>query len=224
MLTAKCLGTKGWKGVGEFKHVTFNRFAELYPEYDFVFCGDNGQGDLLAGQLMAAGTPIPGEPSVSATILAVLIHEVLPDDKVLALEPAVERGDGWRKSLANQRLYHHQTYVGAAAELYERKTGLVSAEQLRDVAVGAIEDFSEDVTYHSQWSTPDKWLPYEKKLSADLQRADALLQKAGLQPLGTLQSVQELTPKLNNLAAFFDKHNYASDFDDDAAEPLVASP
>ena len=28
------------------------RYARLYQEYDFIFLGDNGQGDLLAGQLM----------------------------------------------------------------------------------------------------------------------------------------------------------------------------
>ncbi|CAK0902008.1 unnamed protein product, partial [Prorocentrum cordatum] len=49
-----CRKTAAWRRVGRFKHRTFRNFAQLYPEYDYVFCGDDGQGDLLAGQMMVS--------------------------------------------------------------------------------------------------------------------------------------------------------------------------
>lgn len=54
MLTYPCLKTRAWKRVGELKYETYKRFARLYLEYDFVFCGDDGQGDLWAGERMTA--------------------------------------------------------------------------------------------------------------------------------------------------------------------------
>ena len=44
--------TRAWKAVGELKFSTFMDYAALYSEYSFVFCGDDGQGDLLAGEMM----------------------------------------------------------------------------------------------------------------------------------------------------------------------------
>jgi len=52
MLTYACVKNVAWSRVGEFKYQTYKRFARLYLEYDFVFCGDDGQGDLWAGQRM----------------------------------------------------------------------------------------------------------------------------------------------------------------------------
>lgn len=52
LIAYPCLKTLAWKRVGEFKYQTYKKFAKLYLEYDFVFCGDDGQGDLYAGQRM----------------------------------------------------------------------------------------------------------------------------------------------------------------------------
>ncbi|CAE7236786.1 Poc1a [Symbiodinium natans] len=42
----------GWRDVGERKAESYWKFKALYEEYDFIIFGDNGQGDLLAGQLI----------------------------------------------------------------------------------------------------------------------------------------------------------------------------
>ena len=34
------------------KFVNFNQFRQLYPEYRFIFVGDNGQGDVQAAEMM----------------------------------------------------------------------------------------------------------------------------------------------------------------------------
>lgn len=52
LMSYGCRGTWAWRAVGEVKVDAFLQFRVLYPEYDFIFCGDNGQGDLYAAQLM----------------------------------------------------------------------------------------------------------------------------------------------------------------------------
>ena len=42
-----------WTKVGEQKYTTYQQYLALYPEFEMVFFGDNGQGDLLAAERMA---------------------------------------------------------------------------------------------------------------------------------------------------------------------------
>jgi phosphatidate phosphatase APP1 len=41
-----------WFGGFSKKFQNFQEYVTLYPEYSFVFIGDNGQGDLDAAKLM----------------------------------------------------------------------------------------------------------------------------------------------------------------------------
>ena len=66
--------TLAWKAVGELKFKTFENYSKMYPEYKYVFCGDDGQGDLLAGELMSKHYP--------DSVLAVFIHRVVDKGKV----------------------------------------------------------------------------------------------------------------------------------------------
>lgn len=52
MFFDKCKGPASWRNAGMNKYTSFTNLADLYDEYDFVFFGDNGQGDLYAGQMM----------------------------------------------------------------------------------------------------------------------------------------------------------------------------
>jgi len=47
-----CLGTFAWREVGKLKYAQFNNFRCLYEEYDFVFFGDSGQGDMLCADYL----------------------------------------------------------------------------------------------------------------------------------------------------------------------------
>ena len=44
-------------GLGFKKAQNFKDYYSLYPEYTFVFIGDNGQGDVVAAELMAKDYP-----------------------------------------------------------------------------------------------------------------------------------------------------------------------
>jgi len=201
MLTYCCRKTKAWRRVGEAKYNSFKKYAQLYLEYDYVFCGDNGQGDLLAGQHMVAESPeLSGSESEgeeeqvnpNPRVLAVLIHEVMPDEQALALEPPkpAQRGEAWRAELARQRLFFHRTYLGAAAQLYEACPGLISAPALRQIAEEAVQNFEADVRY-CEWS--GDWSKYEEAFQEDHARVSRLLQKAGVE-LKQPVPVAELLP------------------------------
>lgn len=71
------------------KAQSFEQYASLYPEYSFVFIGDNGQGDLRTAEIVltrqqqqqqqagGSGRPVAG-PGGVVRVDAVYIHRVQP--------------------------------------------------------------------------------------------------------------------------------------------------
>jgi hypothetical protein len=229
-VTGKCLKASAWKMVGEDKYMTYKNFRQLYREYDFIFSGDDGQGDLLAGQKMSeaekAGEdgddgnaelcangkgPLLEGPSDEG-LLAVLIHEVLPSGKPLALEPADARGKAWRDRLREQGVLLHRSYVGAAVDLNRCLPSLVSVPALRSVALAAIKDFDEARSLYSQdWSVRELDAATEA-LREDLARADEILQTAGQAPLPRLRDFDEIMCQSETAsAASFSSRDSSSD-------------
>jgi hypothetical protein len=102
--------------IAEEKHKRFLEFAPLYPEYDYVFLGDSGQGDAIAGEMMLA------HPSVRA----VFIHDI-------SGMPEIERAENRAR-----RIFLHDTYLGAA--LYAFSLGLISRPGLSRVALAAVAE------------------------------------------------------------------------------------
>lgn len=151
-----------WEDVGRFKHTVFQEYASLYREYDFIFCGDNGQGDLLAGQLMMEG-PEEDRP------IAILIHQVVDLEKSLTLEEKEPN----TAALATQGIFLHRTYVGAALALHRAFPKLMSVRQLQCVAECAQDDFDTSRIMYPEWTR--KWEVYEEELSADLSVVGPLL-------------------------------------------------
>jgi len=179
---------RAWQRVGEFKYTTFKKYAQLYLEYDYIFCGDNGQGDLLAGQLMLSKAVELSDSESDSTegcidphpqVLAVLIHEVMPDEKALALDPPTSaRGSlAWRERLRSQGILFYKTYLGAAAQVYENCPGLLSARDLREIGNQAIQHFEADMKY-CLWT--GEWSHFEDAMQEDWAYSVRLLQQAGL--------------------------------------------
>jgi len=174
--------------VGERKFEAYLKFRELYREYDYCFCGDSGQGDLLAGQLMLREPPF--SPDEGPRLLCVLIHRVLPDGKALADEPARERGPGWREDLEKQGLILHEGYVGAAAALHARDPHLISAQQLAEIAQEAAGEL--DALRWAELENRHCWLQAEKLLQRDLDLVAPVLTAAGQEPMPTLRRTLQL--------------------------------
>lgn len=191
-----CFRSRSWNQVGEKKVLVFQQYVQLYGEYDFVFFGDNGQGDLLAGQLMMgfqrgdAVTPNAAEAfsTCKPRVLAVVIHEVLPLEECLSLELHAERNANWRTQLAQDGIYFHKTYVSAAISLVEAR--LLSIYQLIDVVISARTDF---ISAHAMFpERQDDWGLMDDDLRADLTRANQVIIEAGLLPVEDLPPAHTL--------------------------------
>merc|ERR1712224_106771 len=139
----RCCHKRAWKRVGKDKYNAYLQFKQLYGEYDFVFFGDDGQGDLLAAQWMAKASgssgrllwpEAPGKGTTYPALKAALIHEVLPNGTPLAMTPEQDRGDAWRENLSKQGILFHRTYVGAAVDLHQHDSRLVSLAEVAHVA------------------------------------------------------------------------------------------
>lgn len=199
-----CLGTRAWKYAGEGKFQAFSQFRRLHGEYDFVFLGDNGQGDLLAGQMMvddeelaltsdddtltphssrtlisSSYSSIP-EPETRSQVRAVLIREVLPDfNKALTVEHVEDRQDEgvWKKDYEEKGLFFHKTYVGAALKLHKHIPDVITVEKLRDIVAGAVESCRYGFHMYPGW----KWKDATRNLKADIDEANKVLRRNGLE-------------------------------------------
>jgi len=182
---AKCLRNDAWLPVGENKLELLRRYSRLYLEYDLIFCGDDGQGDLLAGQkalfdgLAESGCESSGASDseegaeLSCTgdppggrLLAVLIHEVSGGAPPLRFDPQEPHGEAWRAKWLARGLVCHRTYVGAAVALRDLGAG-VSEADVEAVAMDAITDFVQTM----QMNPGFDWEPARRDLEEDLRKA-----------------------------------------------------
>ena len=142
--------TQAWKWVGEIKFKSFCDYTELYMEYDFVFVGDNGQGDLYAAEKMLEVEWLKDR------LKGVFIHQVLEQGKQLDGESVAKRlsmagafevrelGGGGRKKPCI-----FNTYVDAAVSAY--KMGMFNKDDMHQVACSAIEDFDDLRALHPEF-------------------------------------------------------------------------
>lgn len=209
---------RAWQPVAEQKFQTFRQYRALYSEYDFIFCGDNGQGDLLAGQhmmnedpMMKPGQTLHGKAGGGPNTIAVLIHEVKPADDVLSLDDAEERGPEWRQDLSNQNIFLFRSYVGAAVALHLCKPEIVSAEDLLKICISTEQEFDRMRLMYYEWG--ERWVPAEEELRADLWEAARVLEEAGFQ-VPQLKQTTELLSTIQPVAM-----SQASSFNADAEPP-----
>jgi hypothetical protein len=119
-------GLLGNKRIAKKKFTNFAEFSMLFPEYDFVLCGDSGQGDAALGMLMQEHYP--------KKVRGVYIHNINKNDVT---------GDGELKSVyeKEKNFEFFQTYVGSAAQAY--RVGLIDGESLVRVARATLDEFVE---------------------------------------------------------------------------------
>jgi len=108
------------------KFSNFAEYVQLYPEYTFVFVGDNGQGDLRAALLMLE--------DYCELVEAVFIHVVQPIKSTYGYS-LFEKLEAAKRA----KICFFQNYAEAATDAFER--GLFSAEQLSEVLRGVRRDF-----------------------------------------------------------------------------------
>lgn len=101
------------------KFENFEEYARIYPEYDFAWIGDSGQGDAMLAERLLSSHP--------NRVKGAFIHDVVGLD------------DQARQQLRQRGVRVFDTYVGAAVEAHQ--AGLISAEGVRRVAAAAQQDF-----------------------------------------------------------------------------------
>mmetsp|Transcript_57313 Transcript_57313/g.185653 ORF Transcript_57313/g.185653 Transcript_57313/m.185653 type:complete len:624 (+) Transcript_57313:465-2336(+) len=196
-LTAKCRGTRAWQAVGQAKCRSMMNFRSLYSEYDFIFCGDDGQGDLLAAEMIATEAELIAVKEQSTSfLLAAIIHNVLPggSDEALAVQPRKSN-----EELARHSIFMHESYVGAALSLHRAHPDVLSARQLARVAEDAVRDF-EDIerllrtsgSLGSEADVQSSWTQTKKTFQADLAAADLDVKRANLPSLSRLRTPENL--------------------------------
>jgi len=146
----------------------------MYPEYKYVFCGDDGQGDLLAGELMTKYYP--------DTVLAVFIHRVVHKGKALhtqvlktkgetllgeTLVPPLEAPLSWNDLSATvwpkNNIYVTETYIKSAS--IACTLGLITPTELYDCCISAVDEFDDIRCMYpdrgADWSEAEKDLDYD---------------------------------------------------------------
>jgi len=184
------------------KFSTFQAYAKLWPEYRFVFIGDNGQADVLVSEFITKRYP--------ERTAACFIHQVQPLAGTLTTlkDPSLET---W----AEKRIYFFGSYIGAALGAFKAK--LLSVTDVAEVARHTVEDYEAEYSKRrflsfmddlpappsSRWSSrsaspasPAAGLQSQcsaeaqeeepgddavmKQLSADLMKANQLFRKHGI--------------------------------------------
>ena len=129
-----------------------DHYRRLFPEYQLVFIGDSGQGDVIVAETLVRTNP-------EATRL-VMIHDV------------VESSQAVRDRQTAAGIVFFDTYVGAAAEAYAR--GLISARGLGQVAKEAVGGFER-----TRWDSVQQRDRMRGWFERDLARVEDLLPDAG---------------------------------------------
>ncbi|HXU35856.1 MAG TPA: hypothetical protein VN937_05790 [Blastocatellia bacterium] len=136
--------------IGRVKFSNFLKFAEVYPEYRFVFIGDAGQADALTAQLM-----VTQNSTETSRVLTTFIHDIRESEN-----DAFSASTSFASLLQHPDLLVSETsasgrgvivfrnYIHAAVIAYRQSAtleNLVTAEELATITRAALEQFQEVV-------------------------------------------------------------------------------
>ncbi|MCC7540455.1 MAG: DUF2183 domain-containing protein [Deltaproteobacteria bacterium] len=133
----------GNTSIAEKKLQNFTQYEQLFPEYDFVFVGDSGQGDVGFGTSLLEQHP--------DRVRAVLIHDVVDTPQFV------------RSEQRRRHVHFFDTYVGAAlAAAAER---LIEPAGVERIARAAMEDFAK-IRWKSTAQRDARWAELMRDVAA----------------------------------------------------------
>jgi len=205
MFKTVCYKNRAWGGVGELKFSTFRRFRRLYPEYDYVFFGDNGQGDLLCAHRICdadskqswhedthrrvqscltletqedeAQRTATSDSTLESEILGCFIHSVLAEEDAPLCLPSHETD-----ITANGMVMFYKSYIGAALALCRKHPQVISLHQVREIGIAAMMEYRSLLVTYEEWDK-DARGPAQSDLQADLEALNQELENAGMDKL-----------------------------------------
>eukprot|EP00978_Attheya_sp_CCMP212_P001286 scaffold2680_cov57-Attheya_sp.AAC.1 len=144
------------------KYDNFKSYVSIYPEFKHVFIGDNGQGDVRAGELMFDSFPQHLE--------ALYIHVVQPLSKTHGYAPT-------RWSSKGLKPCFFRTYVDAALDAVTRNPPLIRLSGLKRVCQDAVSDFYMITT--NKWPSENHKSLRREELNQALWSSNQYLNKVG---------------------------------------------
>lgn len=109
------------------KFDNFKEFSQIYPEFSYIFIGDNGQGDVRAAELMMS------DPNYARSLSRTYIHVVQN------LEKTYVKSEEFKSFHNNKNVCYFTTYIDAAVDAYKKE--LIRASGLHKIILEAINDF-----------------------------------------------------------------------------------
>lgn len=133
----------GNDSIAEKKYQNFSQYEQLFPEYDFVFVGDSGQGDVGFGAALLESHP--------KRVRAVLIHDVIDTPQFV------------RSEQRRRRVHYFDTYVGAGlAAAAER---LIEPAGVERIAREAMEELAK-IRWKSTTQRDLRWAELKRDVEA----------------------------------------------------------
>jgi hypothetical protein len=117
----------------------FELYKQAYPEYGFVFLGDNGQADAIVAQYLREMHP----SCVKATFIHV-VQDVDEETVEVLLQHDInahQRTDHVVQQSAHQRIFYVETWIDAALHAFSIK--LITATGVYRVAYEARHEFDK---------------------------------------------------------------------------------
>eukprot|EP00929_Paragymnodinium_shiwhaense_P095895 TRINITY_DN57211_c0_g1_i1.p1 TRINITY_DN57211_c0_g1~~TRINITY_DN57211_c0_g1_i1.p1 ORF type:complete len:828 (-),score=130.31 TRINITY_DN57211_c0_g1_i1:417-2726(-) len=221
ILTTPFQRNHAWRHVGNFKYDAYARYSRLYEEYDHVFLGDDGQGDLLAGQMMLLAEHQNIAPDAEFSDGSSSVDEISFDDgrcceclqdhlldeqsrlqllkavlihRVLPAKDQPLQLENWDKAPAacQKRLLLHNGCVGAAWQLHNLYPEILSFEDVVKVAHDALDEFDRVRLMFPGYYDEKYWSTAERDLRDDLAQVSTAMRAAGHAPVRNLSSFESL--------------------------------
>jgi hypothetical protein len=167
------------------KYHNLKEYMTLYPEFKFVFVGDNGQGDVRALEMILENN------SLASNIERVYIHKVQSISATFTKNLVFDLFSGGY-------FYFFDTYVDAACDAY--MNGLIRCTSLQRIMVEAKRDFR--IILQSEWnnvgdsneeSSTQKDVQ-QRKLNVSLDRGNGELAKSGLEFVKSVSFISVYDP------------------------------
>jgi len=116
---------------GKLKFERFTQYFRIFPEYNFVFIGDNGQGDVFAGMSMLDYINNNG-PTQKCYVL---IHKISEDGEIYKSSPEMHKN-----------LFYFENYYEAAKKLHELSI-IKNPEGIKDEITQVVKNSPYELFY-----------------------------------------------------------------------------
>uniref|UniRef100_A0A6C0D696 Phosphatidate phosphatase APP1 catalytic domain-containing protein n=1 Tax=viral metagenome TaxID=1070528 RepID=A0A6C0D696_9ZZZZ len=124
VLTRNPLSQETYEQYGKLKFERFTQYFRIFPEYNFVFIGDNGQGDVFAGMSMLDYIN-KNSPTQKCYVL---IHKISEDGQTYKSSPET-----------HENLFYFENYYEAAQKLHELSI-IENPEGIKDKITQVVEN------------------------------------------------------------------------------------